>query len=211
VGRHVRLPRTYRGRDIMAWLDEAGILDQSIDAMADRERARRQPSFQLVGRPDRANVDLPALVAAGVRLVGRVTGVTGARVALAADLGETTRQADARLTRLLDGIDAFIAARGLDASPADRPRPFAAPAAPTVLDLAGEGIATVVWCTGYRRAYPWLRVPILDERGELLHDRGITAAPGLVVLGLQFMRRRKSSFLDGVGADAEELAAHLAA
>jgi putative flavoprotein involved in K+ transport len=205
VGRHVRLPRTYRGRDIMAWLDEAGILDERIEDAPDPERARRQPSFQLVGRADRATLDLPALAAAGVRLVGRVVGATGGRVELAGDLADTTRAADARLARLLDRIDAFAGGRG------ERPAPFVAGAAPAELDLAAEGITTVLWCTGYRRSYPWLAVPVLDDRGEIRHDRGITPAPGLVVLGLQFMRRRKSSFIDGVGADAEELADHLAA
>jgi putative flavoprotein involved in K+ transport len=78
-----------------------------------------------------------------------------------------------------------------------------------VLELAAEGIGTVLWATGYRREYPWLRVPVLDERGELKHDGGITAEPGLYALGLHFMRRRNSNFIDGVGADAVELAAHI--
>ncbi len=202
VGRHVRLPRRYRGRDIMAWLDAAGILDERVDASRDLERARRPPSFQLVaGR----TLDLPALAAAGVRLVGRVVGAAGARVALAADLEATTRDADARLTRLLDRIDAFAGG-----APCPRPAPFVAPPAPETIDLRAEGIATVLWCTGYRRAYPWLEVPVLDGHGELVHRGGITAAPGLVALGLPFMRRRKSTFLDGIGDDAAELAEHLA-
>ena len=67
----------------------------------------------------------------------------------------------------------------------------------------------MVWATGYRRSYPWLRVPVLDARGEIRHAGGVTSEPGLYVLGLQFLRRRNSSFLDGVGADAEALAAHV--
>jgi putative flavoprotein involved in K+ transport len=67
----------------------------------------------------------------------------------------------------------------------------------------------VVWATGYRREYPWLRVPVVDDRGELRHQGGITAEPGLYALGLYFMRRRNSSFLDGVGPAAAELAEHI--
>ncbi len=70
------------------------------------------------------------------------------------------------------------------------------------LDLRAAGIRTVVWATGYRRRYPWLRLPVLDGRGEIRHEDGVTAQPGLYVLGLNFLRRRNSSFLDGVGADA---------
>jgi putative flavoprotein involved in K+ transport len=83
--------------------------------------------------------------------------------------------------------------------------------APTSIDLRSAGIRTVLWATGYRRGYPWLHVPVLDERGEIRHDGGITPEPGLYVLGLAFLRRRKSAFIDGVGDDAEALAAHIAA
>jgi len=83
------------------------------------------------------------------------------------------------------------------------------PTSPATLDLGATGIRTVVWATGYRREYPWLHVPVLDDRGELRHEGGITPEPGLYALGLYFMRRRNSSFLDGVGADAAELAHHI--
>ena len=113
---------------------------------------------------------------------------------------------------LLDRVDRFIESRALGAG-LPRGRPAAArcpcPTAPRAIDLARAGIRTVVWATGYRREYPWLRVPVLDDRGELQHEGGITAEPGLYALGLYFMRRRNSSFLDGVGADAAELAEHI--
>jgi putative flavoprotein involved in K+ transport len=82
--------------------------------------------------------------------------------------------------------------------------------APLELDLRDEDIRTVVWATGYRRRYPFLKLPLLDERGEIRHRGGVTALPGLYVIGLQLLRRRKSSFLDGVGSDALELSVHLA-
>ena len=85
------------------------------------------------------------------------------------------------------------------------------PDAPTSLDLAAEGIRTVVWATGFTRSYPWLDVPVLDSRGEVVHRGGVTASPGLYVLGLNFLRRRSSSFLAGVGEDAAELTEHIVA
>jgi putative flavoprotein involved in K+ transport len=79
-----------------------------------------------------------------------------------------------------------------------------------MLDLRAEGIGTVIWATGYRRAYPWLRVPILDDVGEISHEGGVTPVPGVYVLGLNFQRRRHSSFIDGVGDDAFVIAQHIA-
>ncbi|ABC82025.1 flavin-containing monooxygenase [Anaeromyxobacter dehalogenans] len=210
VGRHVRLPRRYRGRDVMWWLDRTGFLAEGADAVPDLEAARRQPSLQLVGRPDHRSLDLGVLAAAGVRLAGRLAGVEGGRVLLADDLAASVEAAKRRMERLLRRIDAHAARTG-EPAPAPRPIPApVAPPAPRTLDLRAEGIRTVLWATGYRRSYPWLRLPVLDARGELLHDGGVTPVPGLYVLGLQFLRRRNSSFLDGVGADAEHLAAHLA-
>ncbi|ABS28418.1 NAD(P)/FAD-dependent oxidoreductase [Anaeromyxobacter sp. Fw109-5] len=213
VGRHVRLPRRYRGRDVMAWLDATGFLDEGTDAVGDLEVARRQPSLQLVGRPDHRTLDLGVLRDAGVRLVGRVTGIEGGRVLLSGDLAETIASAERRLVRLLGRIDDHVAnvSLGEAVPPAEPLRPVAPPRAPGSLALRAEGIRTVLWATGYRRSYPWLRVPVLDARGEIRHAGGITPSPGLYVLGLQFLRRRKSSFLDGVGADAAAVVDHLAA
>jgi putative flavoprotein involved in K+ transport len=213
AGRHNRLPRTYRGRDIVWWLDAMGIFDETADDVVDLERARSQPSLQLVGSPDRQTLDLPALERRGVRLAGRLQSIEGARVRFADDLVAHTAAADARLARLIQRIDAFAAENALDGEvgPREPFEPFLWPTpAPAELDLRQAGIGSVVWATGYRREYPWLRVPVLDARGEIRHAGGVTAAPGLYVLGLYLLRRRKSSFIDGVGQDAMELAAHLA-
>ena len=148
--------------------------------------------------------------ATGVRLAGRVAGVEGSRVVLADDLAATLAAADARLARLLRRIDSHAErSRPALASPPVSIAPICAPRAPTAIDLRAEGIRTVVWATGYRRSYPWLRIPVLDRRGEIVHQGGVTPEPGLYVLGLQFLRHRNSSFLDGVGRDALALAAHL--
>ena len=212
VGRHTRLPRVYRGRDILWWLDAMGVFDETGAEVFDLELSRRQPSLQLVGRTDRATLDLRVLERRGVRLAGRVIGVDGSRVALADDLVAHTAGADARLARLVARIDAFAAASGLAAEvgPAEAFEPFLWPKdAPTTIDLRAEGIRSVVWATGFRRHYPWLELPVLDARGEIRHAGGVTPAPGLYVLGLSFLRRRGSTFIDGVGGDAAALADHI--
>jgi len=213
VGRHTRLPRVYRGRDILWWLDAMGVFDESVEDVFDPAVSRSQPSLQLVDRSDRATLDLPALRDRGVRLAGRATGADGGRVLFADDLVAYTAAADARLARLVQRIDIFAARTGLDADvgPPEPFRPFLWPdPGPAEVDVRAEGIRSVVWATGFRRLYPWLKVPVLDGRGEIRHEGGVTAFPGLYVLGLYFLRRRKSSFIDGVGRDAMELAAHLA-
>jgi putative flavoprotein involved in K+ transport len=106
---------------------------------------------------------------------------------------------------LLARIDAFVGERHGERLP-----PLMPETAPTEIDLRSAGIKTVLWATGFSRRYPWLRVPVLDERGEVRHSAGVTPEPGLYVLGLFFLRRRNSSFIDGVGADALELSRHIA-
>ncbi len=212
VGRHTRLPRSYRGRDILWWLDRLGVLSMEAAAVNDIDASKRQPSLQLVGRTDHATLDLHRLCAHGVRLAGRVLRIDGVRVRFDDDLVATTAAADIKMADTLTRIDAFIAKAKLRA-PLGRPfEPTWQLAAdvPESLDLRAEGIATTIWATGYRRSYPWLRVPVLDERGEIVHDGGITPVPGLYVLGMKFQRRRNSNFIGGVGSDARELAEHIA-
>jgi putative flavoprotein involved in K+ transport len=210
VGRHSRMVRRYRGRDIFAWFEATGILTEAAERVPDLAAARRQPSMQLSGR---GPIDLAGLAAAGVRVVGRLEGAAEGRVALGGTLAADCAASDARLLRVLGRIDAHIAATGTPA-PADPEAraPRRHPAAEAqVLDLAAEGIRSVVWATGYRRDYGWLQVPVLDPSGEIVHDGGVTAAPGLYALGLRFLRHRSSNFIDGVGRDAEALTAEVAA
>ena len=211
AGGHTRIPRTYRGLDIMAWLDAMGVLSESADQVFDLAASRDEPSLQLIGDDGHQSLDLGVLQRQGVRVVGRVTGVSGRRLTLADDLAASIEHAETKMHHLLDRVDRFIESRGLgDSLPsADRPRPVPVPRAPQAIDLGQAGIRTIVWATGYRREYRWLHVPVLDHRGELRHEGGITPEPGLYALGLYFMRRRNSNFLDGVGADAAELADHV--
>ncbi|HKJ56822.1 MAG TPA: NAD(P)-binding domain-containing protein [Nitriliruptoraceae bacterium] len=209
VGDHVRLPRQYRQMDIHWWMETIGLLDDRIEDQSRPARARRLPSLQLVGSDDGRSVDLNALSDIGIELVGRLADVHGSTALFADGLATTCRSADGRMRRLLARIDDFAAANGLDAEVGapDAPAPIRIPRSRTTIDMAQ--FATVLWATGFRPDYPWLDARALDERGAIRHDRGVGAMPGLYVLGLPFMRRRKSSFLDGVGPDAAELSAHL--
>jgi len=212
VGEHVRVPRTYRGQDIQWWMDAIGAMDVRYDAIEDIERARRLPSLQLIGTPERVTVDLNSLRKAGVELAGRLVGVSDSKVQFSGSLANYCALADLKMNRLLAGIDDWVNANGF----AER---FLAPHRyePTdvgsetrlSLDLVDAGIGSVIWATGYRPDYSWLDVPVLDRKGRIRHDGGIVAAQGMYVIGLPFMRRRKSSFIDGAGDDAADLAAHL--
>jgi len=208
VGAHTRVPRRYRGRDVYAWMETAGILDDPALEDGNLDAARRQPSLQLVGRPDHRDLDLAVLQRQGVRLVGRLADVDGKMAKFAGDLEQTTAASHRRMVRILDRIDDTIDRLGMSepaANPATR-QAFIARSKPLSLNLSRSGIRTVVWATGYRRSYPWLKLPVFDGRGEIVHRGGITAAPGLYVLGLTFLRRRRSSFIDGCGLDAADLA-----
>ena len=212
VGRHTRLPRRYRGRDILWWMDRVGILEERAEDVPDLEAARRQPSLQLAGRADGSSLDLSVLRDSGVRLVGHLSDIAGGEARFVDNLDQTTEAADTKLSRILARIDTFIAEHPqLAAGNAEPIVRHAFGPSPTSIDLESVGIETVVWATGYVRRYPWLNVPVFDVHGEIRHDGGVTPAPGLYVLGLRFMRRRNSNFIDGVGHDARALSDHLVA
>jgi putative flavoprotein involved in K+ transport len=212
VGEHVRMPRTYRGRDILWWLDACGILDERYDEIPDIVRARNLPSMQLVGSPQRATADLNALQELGIRLVGRLAGIRDGVAQLSGSLPNVCALADLKLRRLLDTIDGWAARAGIDDG--HRPHRFAPTEvpvlAPLVVGLRARGIASIVWATGFRPDLSWLHVPVFDRKGRIVHDGGVTAAPGLYVIGMPFLRRRKSSLIDGAAPDAAELTAHIA-
>lgn len=214
VGGHVRMPRLYRGMDIMWWLDAAGILDEGYDEVDDIVRARHVSSFQLVGSTARTTVDLNALQKMGVRLVGRFANVTTDGVAqFSGSLPNQCALADLKLGRLLDSLDEWATAQALD-NEADPPERFPATnlpaAAPLMLPLRSGEIKTVLWATGYKPEYPWLHLPVLDHKGQVRHDGGVSTVPGLYVMGTTFLRRRKSTLIVGAGDDARDLSAHLA-
>jgi putative flavoprotein involved in K+ transport len=214
VGEHIRMPRMYRGRDIQWWLDAIGVLDERYDAVDDIVRARRVPSPQLIGSPECATLDLNALSARGVELVGRLAGMVDGKAQFSGSLRNHCEMADLKLGRLLDRIDDWSDRNGLGNTAPGLKRfdPTRTPEKPRLLvDLEADRIGTVLWATGFRPDYRWLRTPVFDRKGRLRHDGGIVDAPGLYALGLNFMRRRKSSFIHGTGDDVQDIGAHLVA
>ena len=214
VGEHVRMPRLYRGRDIFWWMERSGLLDERYDEVDDITRVRRTPSPQLVGTPERATLDLNALTDRGVRLVGRLSALRDGEALLSGSLANKCELADLKLGRLLDTFDEMATQRRLgDLGPPERFAPTRVEKSPPLrLDLARGEIRTIIWATGFRPDYSWLDMPVLNHKGQIRHDGGIvTEFPGLYVIGLNFLRRRKSSFIHGAEDDARDLVSHLGA
>ncbi len=212
VGEHVRMPRVYRGRDILWWLDRVGISDERYDELDDIVRARRLPSPQLVGSADKTTLDLNAMTKNGAKLVGRLMGFNGGVAQFSGSLKNVCALADLKMARMLDAIDAWVADNA-DVSSFDPPQRFAQTqvegSPPLLLNLDSAGIRTVLWATGFRPDYSWLDVPVIDRKGFIKHDGGVAESPGLYVIGLPVLRRRKSSFIHGVEDDARDLNEHL--
>jgi putative flavoprotein involved in K+ transport len=214
VGEHVRGPRLYRGRDIQWWMEAAGVLAERYDEVDDIVRARHVPSMQLAGSPDRATFDLNALTAIGVTLVGRFAGIRDGRAQFSGSLRNKCELADLKLGRLLNALDEWATANGVDddTPPPHRFEPTVVPQRPILgLDLTDGSIQTVIWATGFRPDYSWLDVDVLDGKGMVRHDGGVVESPGMYLIGAPFLRRRNSSFIDGARQDAQDLIVELAA
>ena len=212
VGEHVRLPRTYRGRDVLWWMDASGVWNQRFDEIDDLTRARRLPSPQLVGTPDRTTLDLNALSAMGIELVGRIASVRDGRALFSGGLRNLFALADLKMERLLDTFDEWARVSGgnIDVGNPERFDPTRVPPSSRLqLDLRSGEIRSIVWATGFQPDYRWLRVPVVDEKGHLRHEGGVVDSPGLYALGLPVLRRRKSSFIHGIEDDARDVIDHL--
>ncbi len=213
VGEHVRMPRTYRGKDVLWWMDVSGVWNQRYDEIDDLTRARRLPSPQLVGTPERTTLDLNTLTATGVELVGRLAAVRDGRALFSGSLRNQFALADLKMERLLDTFDAWAEDHTApdDVGSPERFEPTRVPlSSPLTLDLASGRIRSVLWATGFRPDYSWLDVPVVDHKGHLQHDGGVVDAPGLYAIGLPVLRRRKSTFIHGAEDDARDIVEHLA-
>jgi len=212
VGEHVRLPRIYRGRDVLWWMEASGVWNQRYNEIDDLTRARRLPSPQLIGTPERSTLDLNALTAAGVEIVGRLAAIRDGRALFSGGLRNLFALADLKMNRLLDTFDEWERNSSVaDVGPPERFEPTRVPAASRLsLDLASGEIRSIVWATGFRPDYRWLEVPVLDRKGQLRHDGGVVDAPRLYAMGLPVLRRRKSTFIHGAEDDARDVVDHLA-
>ncbi len=171
------------------------------------------PSLQLAGSDDRRTVDLNYLTDNGVKLTGRLAGMNEGKAQFSGSLRNLCEMADLKMNRLLDRIDEWAAVNpfGGEVSPPHRFEPTRVEASPPLgMDLKSGEIKTIVWATGFRPDHSWLDVPVFDRKGRLRHDGGVVEAPGMYLMGIPFLRRRKSSLIDGAADDARDLSAHLA-
>jgi putative flavoprotein involved in K+ transport len=208
MGRGWWAPRRYRGRDAAAWLRAIGHFDRTVDDLPPGVRTG-PPNPALTGMDGGRDLSVHTLVAQGVVPVGRLDTVQGGTVTFAADLSENLAWGDQQAMAFLNAVDAHIRDDGLDATPQEHPVVPQSPEelarrAPAVLTVADVG--TVIWATGYRPDFGWIKLPFLDDQGYPVQQRGVTAVPGLYVLGLDWLYSARSGLFAGIGADAAYLA-----
>jgi putative flavoprotein involved in K+ transport len=211
VGTHSRLPRRYRGRDLTWWFDALGLF-----RMTPEQRGPSRANPVITGAYGGHTIDFRRFAADGVTLLGRIEAAREGAIDIAPNLAQNLANGDAVYFTFLDMADGYVERRGLD-MPADPAARATLPDPPCLtdplrrLDLGAAGIRAVIWATGYGVDFGWIEVPVKDARGEPIHRGGITDAPGLYFLGLQWLSKMSSSFLSGVGDDAAVLADHIAA
>ena len=200
VGAHRRVPRRYRGRDIIWWIKVLG-LDERIA----NEQELRQAPLVISGANGGQTVDLRRYAASGMRLLGRVLGARDGVLALSQDLAEMLAAGDAAYAGFTKAADDYSGASEPEEAPVF-PEP---PPSPASLDLRAEGVGSVIWATGYRTDFGWVGLDIFTPEDRLVHKRGVTDVPGAYFLGLPLLHKVKSSFLSGVGEDADWIAEHI--
>ncbi len=211
VGSHTRVPRHYRGADILTWMHLLGLLDTTYGQVDDVNRVRRTPSFQLTGDPERGTFDLNSLQEIGVEIVGRLAGINGGRAAFSGGLANVCAAADLKMNRLISAIDEWVDEKQMSEL-VDRPyahRETRLPKEPRLtLNFAAEGIRSVVWATGFHPDHSFLELPVFDQKGQIRHTGGYVM-PGLYVMGLPFLRRRSSTLILGASDDARDISHQL--
>lgn len=211
AGHHIRMPRSYRGRDIQWWMDCSGVQDQGVADVDDIARARAVPSLQLSGNGDIRLLDINHLQGLGVKIAGRLAAIRDGKALFSGGLANACELSDLKMRRLLRSFDDFADQSRHSGLP--EPEVIAATRLPDrpllSLDLAKGAIRTVVWATGFRPDFSWLELPVFDRKGRISHDEG-RVMEGLYVLGLPFLRKRKSALIDGVGGDAIALSNQIA-
>jgi len=209
VGRHKRMPRRYRGRDLMWWLDKLGIDQTPVE-----KRGPDRALPLITGAYGGHTIDFREFAAQGLTLLGHVTAAREGAMEFAADAATTLAAGDATYLAFLDLVDSHVERNGLDMPPEPEarkllPDPACVTAPLTRLAFADAGISAIIWCAGYGLDFGWIDIPVFDERGEPVHRKGVTEVPGLYFLGLPWLSRMNSSFMSGVGDDAAFLADHI--
>ena len=216
ASRHRRVPRRYRGRDMIWWFERMGRFDVTIDSFPG---GRYPPSTVVTGVGGGYDVDLRQLARDGVCLLGRVTAIVKNKVVLGDDLTAILDGADQALAAFITAAEA-LAERpevAADLLPSPAPRPQTVPSSSDAhtqadrsqLDLAEVGIGSVIWATGHQFDLNWVDLPVFDAAGRPDQVRGVTACAGLYFLGLHWMHTFKSGQLSYVSEDAAHVARHL--
>lgn len=209
IGTHRRLPRRYRGRDVIWWLAE-----MRLDQITPEQRGPAQLGPVITGAYGGHTIDFRRFVADGMILLGRIETARDGAIEIAPGLAESLAEGDLVYTTFLKIVDEYAKRRGLDLpdDPDARitlPDPACVTAPLTRLDLDAEGVGAVIWATGYGLDFGWIDIPVLDAGGRPLHRNGISVVSGLYFLGLPWLSKMNSSFLSGVGDDAAVLADHI--
>ena len=211
VGRHRRVPRRYRGRDVFWWIERMGALDQTL---AERPDARATPNPLVTGAAGGHTIDLREYLRQGVTLVGHLRGGGDGRLHFDDDVAAQVARGDEGMLAFARGADEWAQREGLGSPPederVDRIPADPLPPTPSVLDLRARAITSIVWATGFRPDFGWVRLPVLDAAGDAAHREGFTARRGFYFLGLPWLSKLKSSVLCGVGEDAERIAEAIA-
>lgn len=212
VGDAPRVARFHRGRDVMTWLADMGLYDTPVASYPGGLAAREKTNHYVTGRDGGRDIDLRRFALEGMPLYGLLETGGGHRVTFQPTLRAALDQADAVYTSINADIDRWIAAQGIDA-PAAQPYqpPWEPPEEPRELDLAAEGVTSIVWAIGYRPDHRWVHVPVFDGAGRPSHQRGVTPAPGLHVLGLPWLHTWGSGRFHGIARDAEHVVEHVLA
>ncbi|MDX2313453.1 MAG: MSMEG_0569 family flavin-dependent oxidoreductase [Gammaproteobacteria bacterium] len=211
VGNAGRIPRRYRGRDIIHWLVDAGRYEVPVDEHPKGRAVRYEAHEHLSGRGGGRTIDLRRLALEGVKLHGRVTDAKDHQVDLSKDLGDTLDAIDEECRETLAGIDAYIAESGAAAPQNDletfdwQPGPQ-----PGLLDLRQAGVTSVIYATGFHFDFSWIDLPVFGERGYPRYERGVTELPGLYFVGLHWQHTSGSGLFYQVGRDAKYVVDHLA-
>ena len=210
VGPHDRPPRRYRNRDFVWWLGVLGLWD-----LAAQKPGTEHVTISVSGAYGGSTMDFRRLASEGVMLVGRTESFLDGTLSFADDASMNIAAGDKNYADMLDAADAYVLASGLDLplEPEARkawPEPSSLSNPLLSLNLADENVTTIIWATGYKQDFSWLKVDAFDEKGAPIHQRGVSKEPGLYFLGLPWQSRRGSTFLWGVWHDAKFVADQIA-
>lgn len=206
VGRHKRVPRRYRGHDVIWWLET-----MRLDQMTIEQRGSDPTLALITGAYGGHTIDFREFAAQGITLLGRLQALEHDVLHFADDLGRSLDYGDAAYNDFLERVDRFVERRGLNVSPDPQARarhsdPPQVGKPVRQINIRRAGLTSVAWATGYKFDYSWIDLPVLDASGRPKHDQGIAPVPGIYFLGLPWLSKMSSSFLSGVADDAARLA-----